>query len=157
MNLSFANNYEIPFRVCEYVILFILVHKDLSNFRCPNLNQLNRHCSNSNLSTAAFITAGWLGNLIHDSQQQKKKVAAVSRDLTCTYMYIGKQAGKSDVNSLQSKLLMLSKVRIFWEGHKIWKNLPLKIGHYSVTSNFTWKIFSNFVAFSEYPNFKKDQ
>ena len=57
----------------------------------------------------------------------KKKVAAVSRDLTCTYMYIGKQAGKSDVNSLQSKLLMLSKVRIFWEGHKIWKNLPLKI------------------------------
>ena len=57
----------------------------------------------------------------------KKKVAAVSRDLTCTYMYIGKQAGKSDVNSLQSKLLMLSKVRIFWEGHKIWKNLLLKI------------------------------
>ena len=42
-------------------------------------------------------------------------------------MYIGKQAGKSDVNSLQSKLLMLSKVRIFWEGHKVWKNLPLKI------------------------------
>ena len=25
----------------------------------------------SNLSTAAFITAGWLGNLIHDSLQQK--------------------------------------------------------------------------------------
>ena len=72
LNLNFANNYEIPFRLCEYVILFILVHKDLSNFRCPNLNQLNRHCSNSNLSTAAFITAGWLGNLIHDSQQQKK-------------------------------------------------------------------------------------
>ena len=24
---------------------------------------------------------------------------------------------------------------------------------YSVTSNFKWKIFSNFVAFSEYPNF----
>ena len=33
------------------------------------------------------------------------------------------------------------------------KNLPLKIWHYSVTSNFKWKIFSNFVAFSEYPNF----
>ena len=25
----------------------------------------------------------------------------------------------------------------------------------SVTSNFKWKIFSNFVAFSEYPNFNK--
>ena len=49
----------------------------------------------------------------------------------------------------------ICKVRIFWEGHKIWKNLPLKIWHYSVTSNFTWKIFSNFVAFSEYPNFNK--
>ena len=45
------------------------------------------------------------------------------------------------------------KVRIFWEGHKIWKNLPLKIWHYSVTSNFKWMIFSNFVAFSEYLNF----
>jgi hypothetical protein len=58
LNLNFAKNYEIPVRICESVILFILVHKDLSNFRCPNLNQLNRHCSNSNLSTAAFITAG---------------------------------------------------------------------------------------------------
>ena len=46
------------------------------------------------------------------------------------------------------------KVRIFWEGHRIWKNLPLKIWCDSVTSNFKLKIFSNFVAFSEYPNFK---
>ena len=37
---------------------------------------------------------------------------------------------------------------------KFGKNLPLKILRYSVTSNFKWKIFSNFVAFSEYPNFK---
>ena len=49
----------------------------------------------------------------------------------------------------------LGKVRVFWEGHKIWKNLPLKIWRYSVMSNFKWKIFSNFVAFSEYPNFKE--
>ena len=33
------------------------------------------------------------------------------------------------------------------------KNLPQKIWHYWVASNFKWKIFSNFVAFSEYPNF----
>ena len=26
---------------------------------------------------------------------------------------------------------------------------------YSVTSNFKWKIFSNFVAFSEYPKFNE--
>ena len=45
------------------------------------------------------------------------------------------------------------KVRIFWEGHKIWKNLPLKICCYWVLSNFKWKIFSNFGAFSEYHNF----
>ena len=36
-------------------------------------------------------------------------------------------------------VLIYFKVRIFWEGHK--------------ASNFKWKIFSNFVAFSEYPNF----
>ena len=49
--------------------------------------------------------------------------------------------------------IKLIKVRIFWEGHEIWKNLPLKIWGYSVTSNFKWKIFKNFVAFSEYPKF----
>ena len=49
----------------------------------------------------------------------------------------------------------MRKVRIFWEGHKIWKNLPHKIWRYTVTSNFKWKIFSNFVAFSVYPNFRR--
>ena len=48
---------------------------------------------------------------------------------------------------------LISKVWIFWEGHKIWKNLPLKIWRHSVMSNFKWKIFSKFVAFSEYPTF----
>ena len=47
----------------------------------------------------------------------------------------------------------VSKVQIFWEVHKIWKNLPLKIWRYWAVSNFKWKIFSNFVTFSEYPNF----
>ena len=37
------------------------------------------------------------------------------------------------------------KVRIFWEGHKIWNNLPLKIWCYWVVSNLKWKIFSNFL------------
>ena len=49
----------------------------------------------------------------------------------------------------------ICKVRIFWEDHKIWKNLPLKIWSHLVKSNFKWKFFSNFVAFSEYPNFKE--
>ena len=39
------------------------------------------------------------------------------------------------------------KVLIFWEGQKIWKNLPLKIWHYWVASNLKWMISSNFVAF----------
>ena len=49
--------------------------------------------------------------------------------------------------------LKFGKVRISWEDHKIWKNLPLKIWCYWVASNFKWKICFNFVAFSEYPNF----
>ena len=44
------------------------------------------------------------------------------------------------------------KVRILREGRKIWKNLPRKIWRYWVASNFNWKNFSNFVAFSEYRN-----
>ena len=45
------------------------------------------------------------------------------------------------------------KLLTFWKGHKIWKNLPLKIWRYSVVTNFKWKIFSNLVFFSECPNF----
>ena len=30
------------------------------------------------------------------------------------------------------------KVRIFWDGHKIWKNLPLKIWRYWVASNLCY-------------------
>ena len=48
-------------------------------------------------------------------------------------------------------LTFFDKVRIFLEGHKIWKKIFLL--KYSVKSNLKWKIFSNFVAFSEYPNF----
>ena len=33
------------------------------------------------------------------------------------------------------------KVRIFWEGHKIWKNVPLKIWRYWVASNSKRKNF----------------
>ena len=47
------------------------------------------------------------------------------------------------------------KVWTFWKRHKIWKNLPLKIWRYWVTLNWKWKIFSNFVPFSERPNFNK--
>ena len=53
----------------------------------------------------------------------------------------------SQNSSLESALMYNVKVRIFWEGHKIWKN-------YWEASNFKWIIFSNFVAFSEYLNFK---
>ena len=46
-------------------------------------------------------------------------------------------------------LILLLKFGPSEKGTKFEKNLPLKIWHYSVTSNFKWKIFSNFVAFSE--------
>ena len=46
------------------------------------------------------------------------------------------------------------KVRMFWKGHKIWKNLPPFIWHYLVTTNFKWKIFSNFVFVSKSLIFK---
>ena len=46
----------------------------------------------------------------------------------------------------------LVKVHIFWEGHKILRNFPL-IFDYS-THRSKGKILQNFVAFSEYMNFK---
>ena len=36
----------------------------------------------------------------------------------------------------QGQNLGFIKVSTFWEGHKIWKNLPLSIWRYSVASNF---------------------
>ena len=47
----------------------------------------------------------------------------------------------------------IGKLRHCERATKFEKNLPLKIWCYSVTSNFKRKIFSNFVAFSNYPNF----
>ena len=38
-------------------------------------------------------------------------------------------------------IIVIGKVWIFWKGHKIRKNLPLKIWRYSIASNFKWKIF----------------
>ena len=54
-----------------------------------------------------------------------------------------------------SRSYCLIKVWTLWEGHKIWKKIPLSIWRYSVASNFKWKIFSNCVTFSEGPNFKR--
>ena len=53
----------------------------------------------------------------------------------------------------RSEKKFVFKVWTFWEGHEISKNLPLKIWRYSVASNSIWKIFWNFVPFSESPNF----
>ena len=46
----------------------------------------------------------------------------------------------------------VGKVHIFWEGHKILRNLPLTFD-YSTYSQSKGKISQNFVAFSEYMNF----
>ena len=70
-----------------------------------------------------------------------------SQDGHVTKIKIQDNEKEADSKSLRGK------VRIFWEGHKVWKNLPLRIWHYSVTSSFKWKMFSNFVAFSKYSNF----
>ena len=48
---------------------------------------------------------------------------------------------------------MIFKVHIFWEGHKILQNLPPTFD-YSTYSQGKGKILHNFVAFSEYMNFK---
>ena len=50
---------------------------------------------------------------------------------------------------MKHKNIFNLKVQIFWEGHKFEKN----ISTYNLTLNVKWKIFSNFVAFSEYLNF----
>ena len=47
----------------------------------------------------------------------------------------------SFLNSCQNYQNMLFKVWTFWEAHKIWKNVPLKIWRYSVASNFKWNLF----------------
>ena len=58
----------------------------------------------------------------------------------------GAEFGRSDI---------YSKVHIFWEGHKILRN-----PHLTFDWHYTWdkskvKILQNFVAYSEYMNFKK--
>ena len=52
-----------------------------------------------------------------------------------------------------SHIIMNIKVHIFWEGHKILRNLPLTFDSTVHTVKSKWKISQNFVAFSEYMNF----
>ena len=51
-----------------------------------------------------------------------------------------------------SRVMSIYTVKIFWEGHKIWKKnlLFLKL-LWNVKTN--WRLFQSFVAFSEYLNF----
>ena len=48
------------------------------------------------------------------------------------------------------------KVQVFWEGHKILKKMSQLFWHYLVNLKKVERCFSNFVAFSEYLNFKKE-
>ena len=48
--------------------------------------------------------------------------------------------------------VILFKVHIFWESHKILQNLPLTFDHSTLVKS-KGKILQNFVAFSEYMNF----
>ena len=54
-----------------------------------------------------------------------------------------------------NKFTYLTKVQIFWEGHKNLFYLQLFIWYYLVASNYKWKIGQIFVAFSEYLNFNQ--
>ena len=49
----------------------------------------------------------------------------------------------------------VAKVHIFWEGHKILRNLPLTFNCSTYSQKSKVKISQNFVAFSEYMNFIK--
>ena len=59
--------------------------------------------------------------------------------------------------SKKSNLKFVSnKVHIFWEGHKILRNLHLTFLSYEVPVKSKVEILQNFVAFSEYMNFNVD-
>ena len=47
----------------------------------------------------------------------------------------------------------VDKVKILWEGHKIWKNIPLILTYYSVKSKQMEDFFQIFSAYSENMNF----
>ena len=61
------------------------------------------------------------------------------------------------MEEFQKKILVVhadsGKVHIFWEGHKILRNLHLTFDWHHIGKS-KWKISQNFVAFSEYMNFR---
>ena len=71
------------------------------------------------------------------------------RKLTYVRFFSVKSQAPNNIQSYLHQLPsgFLSKVWTILEWHKIWKNLPLLIWHYSVASNFKWKIFSKLCAF----------
>ena len=59
----------------------------------------------------------------------------------------------TECSDMGTEKYFLLKFRLSEKERKFEKNLPLKIWHYWVSSNFRWNIFSNFLSFSESLNF----
>ena len=96
----------------------------------------------------------WLAFIMHNLYT-KLRILGVVTDYHHVHTYIhitmGSKLTWNCINTQWCYSLMnmrqihiFFKVWILWEGHKIWKNLPLKIWRYWVASNFKWKIFFKF-------------
>ena len=102
-----------------------------------------------------------------ETERQKKNV--LWKKITCTLIYSTPAVGAASCSMQASFAVLLSiqgwrkrkppdlKFGPSEKGTKIEKNLPFKIWRYWITSNRKWKIFSNFVLFSDRPKFSQDR
>ena len=68
------------------------------------------------------------------------------------FIYLKAPAFSQNVNK-KLHINTVHEVRVFYEDHKIWPNVPFGLEIHFLNVKFMWKIKSNFVAFLENPNF----
>ena len=103
------------------------------------------------LSTRHLLLTGEIAKCFYYSEMKKENADKFSK-INCL-LFFWNQDKNWDYFKGNSCSLTL-KFGYSEKATKFEKNLPLKIWCYSVMPNFfKWKIFSNFVAFSEYLNF----
>ena len=112
-------------------------------------------CFEINTCLVFFFTFNWTNQILNLRNLnltakwiQDRSVFSHSNTTVCLIIHLLCKSCEPEIvlKKSKQKTTQESKVWTFWEGHKIWKNLPLSIWRYSVASNFKWKIFFKFCA-----------
>ena len=112
---------------------------------CPRAQGGKSRSPSSIEVTFIYYVSTFLGLFGPSTPLRKCHCKCCSSSFIATYLHFllhsHSEKWMLDFFQFWTKKAHLVKVQIFWEGHKIWKNLPLKIWHYTLETKFLFFSF----------------